>query len=137
MVTVIRTPARHGGLVRLKRAAVVGALLLAFALPERGTDAHVVMQRPGHLEQDDVPAFVVQARCVACHEEREARIGPPYFAIALRYAKADDTTVELLAQKIVSGGSGNWGQVPMVANPQVTLDQAREVVRWILARKVD
>jgi cytochrome c len=43
-----------------------------------------------------------------------------------------DGIVEVLAQKIISGGAGNWGVVPMVPNEQVTIEQARAMARWIL-----
>jgi cytochrome c551/c552 len=39
---------------------------------------------------------------------------------------------EVLAQKIISGGGGNWGLVPMVPAPHVTLEEARLMAGWIL-----
>ena len=40
--------------------------------------------------------------------------------------------VEVLAQKIIIGGAGNWGVVPMVPNEHVSLEEARTISRWIL-----
>lgn len=80
----------------------------------------------------DVPRYLEDAGCIECHERSEMRIGPPYDAIALRYAGADARAREILARKIIHGGAGNWGVVPMVPNPQVGLDPSRAIVDWII-----
>ena len=72
-------------------------------------------------------------RCNACHTVDEALLGPPYRAIAARHAGDRDLKVEVLAQKIVHGGGGNWGVVPMVPNEHVSLDDARTIAAWILS----
>ena len=43
--------------------------------------------------------------------------------------------IDVLAQKIIDGGAGNWGVVPMVPNEHVSLDEARQIVAWILGLK--
>jgi cytochrome c551/c552 len=83
-------------------------------------------------ETTDVPQLLVERRCYACHAMEEALIGPPYLAIAARHAARADVMTEVLAQKIVLGGGGNWGVVPMVPNEHVTLDEARRMAVWIL-----
>jgi cytochrome c len=40
---------------------------------------------------------------------------------------------DVLARKIVRGGGGNWGSVPMVPNRWVTIDDARTMAAWILS----
>ena len=40
---------------------------------------------------------------------------------------------ELLAQKVLEGGTGVCGQVPMLPHPQHTIEQARQMVGWILS----
>lgn len=81
---------------------------------------------------DDAAALLTAKRCNACHEMNAMLIGPPYVAIAARHAAQKDAMVEVLARKIVLGGGGNWGVVPMVPNEHVTLDQARAMAQWIL-----
>ena len=71
--------------------------------------------------------------CNACHATDEARIGPPFRTVALRYANTPGFDVEWLAQKIRHGGAGSWGVVPMVSAPQVSPEQARAIVRWIMS----
>lgn len=76
--------------------------------------------------------FFSQHHCNACHEVDEARIGPPYRAIAAVYPDASESTIEKLGTKIVQGGAGAWGVVPMPSNPEVTPRDARRATRWIL-----
>jgi cytochrome c len=82
----------------------------------------------------DVTALMTQKRCDACHDLKATRIGPPFVAIALRHRADKENMVEVLARKIVLGGGGNWGVVPMVPNEHVSLDEARAMARWILDR---
>jgi cytochrome c len=71
--------------------------------------------------------------CDECHALKEARIGPPFLAVAARYATDRDAAENRLALKIVNGGAGNWGTIPMVANERISMDDARAIARWILA----
>jgi len=71
--------------------------------------------------------------CDECHAIDELRIGPPFRAVASRYSLEGDAAVERLARKIINGGAGNWGSVPMVGNERVSLEDARSIARWILS----
>jgi cytochrome c len=83
----------------------------------------------------DVPALLAEKKCNACHDKSATLIGPPYVAVALRHASDSDDVVDVLARKIVLGGGGSWGVVPMVPNEHVTLEDARTMAKWILALK--
>jgi len=76
--------------------------------------------------------LVQERRCYPCHDMTNTLIGPPYQAIALRHAANKDFMVDVLAEKIIVGGAGNWGVVPMVPNEQVSRDEARVIAKWIL-----
>lgn len=78
-------------------------------------------------------ALANSKRCNACHTVEDALLGPPYRAIAARHADDRELKIEVLAQKIVHGGGGNWGVVPMVPNEHVSLDDARTIAAWILS----
>jgi cytochrome c len=73
-----------------------------------------------------------QKRCYICHETDKVSLGPPLKAIAVRHKSRRDVMSEVLARKIVLGGGGNWGLVPMVPNQGVTLEEARVMADWIL-----
>jgi cytochrome c len=70
--------------------------------------------------------------CFACHRTAERSAGPGYADIAKKYI-SDPASRETLAQKILRGGSGVWGEIPMPPHPQVSVDQARLMVDWILS----
>jgi cytochrome c len=74
-----------------------------------------------------------EKHCDECHSVDTPRIGPPFIAIAARHRAEGSAAIEPLAQKIIHGGAGNWGDVPMVPNERVTPDEARALVRWILS----
>ncbi len=80
----------------------------------------------------DIPALLDARRCNACHAMTEQLIGPPYSAIAMRHSARAAVMGEVLAQKIILGGGGNWGVVPMVPNEHVTPEEARMMAQWIL-----
>lgn len=71
-------------------------------------------------------------RCYACHELNDALIGPPYQAIAARHTGQKEVMDKVLATKIILGGGGNWGVVPMVPNEHVPEEDAETIARWIL-----
>lgn len=83
-------------------------------------------------EELDGERLAQEKRCVACHDAEKTLLGPSYRAIAARHKANRDVMVDVLAQKIITGGAGNWGVVPMVPNEHVSLDEARAISRWIL-----
>lgn len=76
-----------------------------------------------------------EKRCYICHEMDKVSLGPPLKAIAARHAARRDVMTEVLAHKIVHGGGGAWGVVPMVPNQWVDLGEARVLASWILGLK--
>lgn len=85
------------------------------------------------------PAFANQQlaqskNCMACHATDKKLVGPSYKDVAAKYAGQKDA-VDKLAQKVIKGGSGVWGPVPMPANAQVNEAEAKQLVQWILTIK--
>ena len=72
--------------------------------------------------------------CLACHAVATKLVGPAYKDVAAKYAGQKDAEAKLVA-KVMKGGSGVWGTMPMPANPQVTEAEAHTLVKWILAQK--
>ena len=72
--------------------------------------------------------------CMACHAVDKKVVGPAYKDVAAKYAGQKDAADKLEA-KVLKGGSGVWGPVPMPANAQVTPAEAKKLVAWILAQK--
>jgi cytochrome c len=72
--------------------------------------------------------------CMACHAVATKLVGPSYKDVAAKYAGQKDAA-DKLAAKIMKGGSGVWGPVPMPANAQVNADEAKKLATWVLTQK--
>jgi cytochrome c len=79
-------------------------------------------------------ALAQSKNCMACHNVDKKVVGPAYKDVAAKY-KADKTAADKLATKIIKGGSGVWGPVPMPANSQVNEAEAKKLATWILGMK--
>lgn len=80
-------------------------------------------------------SLVAKSNCLTCHAVNQTTTGPAYADIAAKYAGADDAQITMLAQTIIAGGSGNWGAVPMIPHPEVTEEDAKKMVKYILLLK--
>ncbi|MFC7518375.1 c-type cytochrome [Herbaspirillum sp. GCM10030257] len=72
--------------------------------------------------------------CMACHAVGNKVVGPSFKDVAAKYAGQKDAE-DKLVQKIIKGGAGVWGAVPMPANPQVSEAEARTLTKWVLSVK--
>jgi cytochrome c len=72
--------------------------------------------------------------CLACHAVDKKLVGPSYKEVAAKYAGQADAEAKLI-QKVKNGGSGAWGSVPMPPNPQVSDQDVKTLVEWILSLK--
>ncbi len=72
--------------------------------------------------------------CMACHSVNNKVLGPAFKDIGAKYASQKGAE-DKLVQKVLKGGSGVWGTVPMPANGQVSEAEARTLVKWMLTLK--
>ena len=79
-------------------------------------------------------ALATSKNCMACHAVDKKVVGPAYKDVAAKY-KGDKTAADKLAAKIVKGGSGVWGAVPMPPNPQVSEAESKKLAAWVLSIK--
>jgi len=79
-------------------------------------------------------ALAKAKNCMACHSVAAKVVGPAYKDVAAKY-KGDKTAVDKLAAKIMKGGSGVWGAIPMPANTQVNEAEAKKLAAWVLSTK--
>lgn len=101
----------------MKRALLLAALGLASAAPALA----------------DL-ALATSKNCMSCHAVERKILGPSFKEVAAKY-KDNKGAPDMLAGKIVKGGSGVWGQVPMPANNQVSEADAKKLAAWILSTK--
>ena len=80
-------------------------------------------------------ALIAKSDCLTCHKVEEKLVGPSYREVAEKYAGAPNDVVTALAEKIIKGGVGNWGNVPMLPHPSISKEDAETTVRYILLLK--
>lgn len=76
--------------------------------------------------------LIAGSDCKACHQIDAKSVGPAFVQVAKRY-KTDAGAVNKLAVKIINGGGGNWGEHAMSAHPQISQQDAGEMVKYILS----
>jgi cytochrome c len=107
--------------LRVRQCRVLAALLIMPTL--------AIAADPGQ----GLSPLAAKQHCDECHAIREYRIGPPFLAVAVRYSADGPAAEERLARKIINGGAGTWGNIPMVANERVSLKDARAIAHWVLS----
>ncbi|HYG37899.1 MAG TPA: ThuA domain-containing protein [Cytophagales bacterium] len=70
--------------------------------------------------------------CKACHQIDKKSVGPAFMAVAQKY-KGNNNAVPMLANKVITGGGGVWGEHAMNAHPQLSKEEATEIVKYVLA----
>ena len=80
------------------------------------------------------PDLAKAKNCMACHAVANKLVGPAFKDVAAKYAGQKDAEAKLTA-KVLKGGAGAWGAVPMPANPQVSEAEAKTLVKWVMAQK--
>jgi cytochrome c len=79
-------------------------------------------------------ALATSKNCMACHTVDKKVVGPAYKEVAAKY-KGDKAAADKLVVKVMKGGTGAWGAIPMPANPQVNEAEAKKLVAWVLSQK--
>jgi len=72
--------------------------------------------------------------CVGCHHKSMKILGPSYLDIAKKY-DLNDKNINYLTSKIIKGGSGVWGNIPMAAHSTLKKEDAKTIVKYILSLK--
>ena len=77
-------------------------------------------------------SLVKASDCKTCHHPTNKIIGPAHTDVAKKY-DFTEANVKLLAEKIIKGGSGVWGQIPMTAHPDISEADAEKMARYVLS----
>jgi len=75
--------------------------------------------------------LVAKSDCFTCHKTNEKLVGPAYADVAKKYA-GQPAMIDTLAQRIINGSVGHWGQVPMTPHPGLSVDDARAMVKFVM-----
>ena len=99
-----------------------------------------IKQIPGR--DDSIPTdisekgkvLIAYSDCYTCHKIDQKSVGPAFKDIAKRYP-ANKVYINMLAQKVIIGGSGSWGTPVMSPHPNLSLEDAKMMVTYIMAMK--
>ncbi|HRI79071.1 MAG TPA: cytochrome c class I [Cyclobacteriaceae bacterium] len=120
--------------------AIVSALMMVScggkkesANKEEYVANHSAAEKPAAVDlvaQGD--ALVKSSDCKTCHHPVNKLIGPSHTDVAKKY-EFNETNVKLLADKIIKGGSGTWGEIPMTGHPDITQSDAEKMAQYVLS----
>jgi len=94
---------------------------------------HLQQQRLLHPKKDG-QALINGSDCRTCHKDDSKLIGPAYQDVAKKYEN-NAANVKMLTEKIIQGGQGNWGEIPMAGHPNLSQEDATAMVEYILSMK--
>jgi cytochrome c len=93
-----------------------------------------VAKKPTAADLAQGKALFQKSDCLTCHKMDVKLVGPAYYDVAKKYP-ATDANYEMLASKVIAGGSGVWGQVAMAPHPALTHADAKKIVEYVLSLK--
>lgn len=125
---------------RLFIAFFIGTLAMSCSKKEdNGTaESNVMLEEPATPSaaaasgEHEGKTLIAGMDCLTCHKEDAQLVGPSYKDVAAKYTEAD---IDMLASKIIDGGVGNWGQVPMTPHAGLSQENAKKMVEYILTLK--
>lgn len=105
------------------RLLIIIAATLILTSCSKPDNAKLVAEGKALMETQD---------CKTCHHATNKGIGPAHTAVAEKYDYTDDN-VSLLAERIIKGSSGTWGETMMNPHPDLTQQDAEKIARYVLS----
>ncbi len=124
----------------MKTTAIVlffcAALMACNSTTQDKAEAPVTTVPANNSENSSTEEFALIKKydCAVCHRKDEKLQGPSYISVAQKYQGKNDA-VAYLSKKIIEGGVGVWGDVPMNPHPGMPQSDAEELAKYILALK--
>ena len=87
---------------------------------------------PAGKNFDKGKTLISKSDCLACHKDDVKLLGPAYVDVAKKY-EPTPKNIDYLVNKIIKGGAGVWGEIPMSPHPTLTPADAKEMVQYILS----
>lgn len=107
--------------------------------PSMEVESNVMLEEPAPsslavAKVDEGLTLIQGADCLTCHKMDAKLVGPSYQEVAAKY-EDNEKNEEMLANKIIEGGKGNWGEIPMSAHTGMSKETAKKMVKYILSLK--
>jgi cytochrome c len=93
-----------------------------------------VSAKPSAVALEEGKQLLAKNDCLTCHRLDVKIVGPAYKDVAKKYP-ATAANYEKLTQKVITGGTGVWGEVPMAPHPTVPAADVKKMVEYILSLK--
>ena len=92
-----------------------------------------IPERPDEITSDNGAQYWLdKSGCTTCHYRQDKMIGPSYVDIANTYAGVDEA-LSLLVSRVKNGSVGEWGDVPMIAHPDIDEPDLENMIKYILS----
>lgn len=99
--------------------------------PSSATSTEDISKNPDYQKGLEL---IAKNDCLTCHKVSEKLVGPSYQDVAAKYENNEEN-VKHLADKVIKGGQGVWGQVPMTPHANVSQADAEQMVKYVLLLK--
>ncbi len=128
---------------KIKNSFLAIAIMLVVASCGSNKTENAVKEDYGTPDESAAPVAAVDAiaqgellvkasDCKTCHHPTNKIIGPSHTDVAKKY-DFTQASVTLLATKIIGGGSGVWGEIPMTPHPDISQADAEKMARYVLS----
>ncbi|MDB5121806.1 MAG: cytochrome c class [Sphingobacteriales bacterium] len=85
-------------------------------------------------EIEEGSQLLMKSDCLGCHKVQDKLVGPSFIEVSKKYTHTP-ANINLLTDKIVKGGSGVWGQIPMSPHPTLPVTDINKIVKYIFSLK--
>lgn len=118
----------------MKKTVLIFAMATALYACGGGDKSSSGGETASNPDADKGLELISKSDCFGCHKVREVSVGPAYNRVAQKY-ESNDANISTLAEKVMKGGSGNWGTVPMAGHPAISKEDAVLMVKYVLSLK--
>ncbi len=108
----------------------------AAAIEQTSLDTSAAIATTENTGSSKGEQLISTSDCLTCHKVEAKIVGPAYIDVANKY-EATDANIEMLAGKIINGGSGSWGEIPMAPHTALSTADAKDMVKYILSLKTN
>ncbi len=113
---------------------LLGITIITLTSFSKGNLKESYTKKVNIVEGSEGEKLISKMDCVGCHKLDKKLIGPSYLDIAKKYS-SNEKNINYIADKIIKGGSGVWGNIPMAAHSTLKKDDAKKMAKYILSLK--
>lgn len=101
-------------------------------IPQLANQALLIGHQESTENVDLGKELMAKSDCKACHQLDKVSVGPTFADVSDKY-RNDKGALARLSNKVIIGGGGVWGETAMNAHPQLSKEEATEIIKYVLA----